>query len=84
MRRSYRYSQVREFHDHVGQAGLTFLGMIAGLIIKLTEGTFIQSTVSFNEGFFFNLLLPPIILASGYELHQVSLSTSTVGISFSL
>lgn len=45
--------------------------MIAGLIIKLTEGTFIQSTVSFNEGFFFNLLLPPIILASGYELHQV-------------
>jgi sodium/hydrogen exchanger-like protein 6/7 len=50
---------------------LIYLGMIAGLIIKLTEGTFIQSTVSFNEGFFFNLLLPPIILASGYELHQV-------------
>lgn len=47
--------------------------MIAGLIIKLTEGTFIQTTVSFNEGFFFNLLLPPIILASGYELHQVGL-----------
>ncbi len=46
--------------------------MVAGLIIKLTEGTFIQNTVSFDYQFFFNLLLPPIILASGYELHQVS------------
>ena len=50
------------------------IGMVAGLIIKLTEGTFIQSTVSFDYQFFFNLLLPPIILASGYELHQVSSS----------
>ena len=48
--------------------------MVAGLIIKLTEGTFIQNTVSFDYQFFFNLLLPPIILASGYELHQVSSS----------
>lgn len=45
--------------------------MAAGLVIKLTEGTFIQRSVSFDYGFFFNLLLPPIILASGYELHQV-------------
>ena len=48
--------------------------MAAGLVIKLTEGTFIQSAVSFDYGFFFNLLLPPIILASGYELHQVAFS----------
>ena len=47
--------------------------MAAGLVIKLTEGTFIQAFVSFDYQFFFNLLLPPIILASGYELHQVSL-----------
>lgn len=46
--------------------------MAAGLVIKLTEGTFIQNAVSFDYQFFFNLLLPPIILASGYELHQVS------------
>ena len=46
--------------------------MAAGLIIKLTEGTFIQQVVSFNYQFFFNLLLPPIILASGYELHQAN------------
>ena len=45
--------------------------MAAGLVIKLTEGTFIQNAVSFDYQFFFNLLLPPIILASGYELHQV-------------
>ena len=51
---------------------LTFIGMGAGLIIKLTEGTFIQNTVSFDYQFFFNLLLPPIILASGYELHQAN------------
>ena len=48
--------------------------MAAGLVIKLTEGTFIQNAVSFDYQFFFNLLLPPIILASGYELHQVSSS----------
>ncbi|KAL8970344.1 MAG: hypothetical protein Q9197_003858 [Variospora fuerteventurae] len=47
-----------------------FAGMVAGLVIKLTEGTFIQNTVSFDYTFFFNLLLPPIILGAGYELHQ--------------
>ena len=46
--------------------------MAAGLVIKLTEGNFIQNTVSFDYQFFFNLLLPPIILASGYELHQAN------------
>ena len=50
----------------------TLAGMVAGLVVKLTEGTFIQNFVSFNYQFFFNLLLPPIILASGYELHQAN------------
>ena len=45
--------------------------MVVGLIIRLSPGTAIQDTVSFDYQFFFNLLLPPIILASGYELHQV-------------
>jgi hypothetical protein len=48
--------------------------MVVGLIIRLTPGQSIQESVSFNYQFFFNLLLPPIILASGYELHQVGLS----------
>ena len=45
--------------------------MIVGLIIKLSPGTIIQDMVKFKEGLFFNLLLPPIILNSGYELKRV-------------
>lgn len=48
-----------------------FTGMIVGLAIKLAPGTIIQGMVKFKEGFFFNLLLPPIILNSGYELKRV-------------
>ncbi|KAK5065240.1 hypothetical protein LTR84_001078 [Exophiala bonariae] len=49
-----------------------FAGMVVGLVIRLSPGTAIQDTVSFDYQFFFNLLLPPIILASGYELHQAN------------
>ncbi|CAL3964668.1 unnamed protein product [Diplocarpon coronariae] len=49
-----------------------FAGMTVGLILRLSSGTSIQSLVSFNYQIFFNLLLPPIILASGYELHQAN------------
>lgn len=45
--------------------------MIVGLVIKLAPGTIIQGMVKFKEGVFFNLLLPPIILNSGYELKRV-------------
>ena len=45
--------------------------MVVGLIIRVSPGRVIQDNVSFDYQFFFNLLLPPIILASGYELHQV-------------
>lgn len=72
MRQYYLSSQVESNESETINFVLTALGMVAGLVIKLTEGTFIQTTVSFNQGFFFNLLLPPIILASGYELHQVN------------
>jgi hypothetical protein len=48
------------------------IGMVVGLIIRLSPGRSIQDSVTFDYQFFFNLLLPPIILASGYELHQVS------------
>lgn len=48
--------------------------MFVGLIINLglSPESPIRDSVTFDYQFFFNLLLPPIILASGYELHQVS------------
>lgn len=49
-----------------------FYGMIVGLIIRVAPGHYIQDTVKFKSGYFFNILLPPIILNSGYELHQAN------------
>ena len=46
--------------------------MIVGLIIRMSPGHYIQDAVKFNPGYFFNILLPPIILNSGYELHQAN------------
>jgi len=48
-----------------------FTGMVIGLILRLTAVSSVTDAVTFNYQLFFNLLLPPIILASGYELHQV-------------
>ncbi len=59
------------FHTaHISRAYLG-VGMFVGLVIRVSPGSAIQDSVTFNYQFFFNLLLPPIILASGYELHQV-------------
>lgn len=49
-----------------------FYGMIVGLIIRVSPGHYIQDAVKFKPGYFFNILLPPIILNSGYELHQAN------------
>ncbi|RDW84743.1 putative sodium exchanger 4 exchanger 4 [Coleophoma cylindrospora] len=49
-----------------------FAGMTVGLILRVSAGHSIQNLVSFDYQVFFNLLLPPIILASGYELHQAN------------
>ena len=48
-----------------------FAGMVIGLILRLVGVESVLDSVSFDYQFFFNLLLPPIILAAGYELHQV-------------
>jgi len=48
--------------------------MVVGLILRLTAVASVRDVVSFDYQMFFNLLLPPIILSAGYELHQVSLS----------
>lgn len=49
-----------------------FAGMVVGLIIRLTSSEHLQSLVKFDYQIFFNVLLPPIILNSGYELHQAN------------
>lgn len=49
-----------------------FYGMIVGLIIRVAPGHYIQDAVKFKLTYFFNILLPPIILNSGYELHQAN------------
>ncbi|TRM63244.1 Sodium/hydrogen exchanger family-domain-containing protein [Schizophyllum amplum] len=45
-------------------------GMAVGLIVRLAPGTMIREMLTFKHTLFFNLLLPPIILNSGYELKQ--------------
>ncbi|RDB17774.1 putative Na(+)/H(+) antiporter C15A10.06 [Hypsizygus marmoreus] len=47
-----------------------FAGMFVGLIVRLAPGTMIREMLTFKHTLFFNLLLPPIILNSGYELKQ--------------
>lgn len=57
-----------------------FAGMFVGLIIRVSPGHFIQEHVTFSSSYFFNLLLPPIILNSGYELHQANFFRNLVTI----
>ncbi|KAI0085492.1 Sodium/hydrogen exchanger family-domain-containing protein, partial [Irpex rosettiformis] len=47
-----------------------FAGSFVGLVVRLAPGTMIREMLTFKHTLFFNLLLPPIILNSGYELKQ--------------
>ncbi|KAK8048390.1 mitochondrial sodium/hydrogen exchanger [Apiospora phragmitis] len=49
-----------------------FAGMTVGLIMRVTSLSSIRELAIFDFQIFFNLLLPPIILNSGYELHQAN------------
>ncbi|EDO18904.1 hypothetical protein Kpol_1023p73 [Vanderwaltozyma polyspora DSM 70294] len=76
---SYYLAQrrIRAVHETVLSI---FYGMVVGLVIRLSPGHYIQDTVTFNSSYFFNVLLPPIILNSGYELNQVNFFNNLVSI----
>jgi sodium/hydrogen exchanger-like protein 6/7 len=46
--------------------------MVVGFLLLVSPGDSVRNMIKFSPGIFFNLLLPPIILSSGYELHQAS------------
>lgn len=47
--------------------------MVIGLIVRLSPGEVVQNMISFKSTILLNVLLPPIILASGYDLKEVSI-----------
>lgn len=57
-----------------------FYGMVIGLIIRMSPGHYIQDAVTFDSSYFFNILLPPIILNSGYELNQINFFNNMLSI----
>ncbi|KAJ7270657.1 Sodium/hydrogen exchanger family-domain-containing protein [Mycena haematopus] len=64
------YLQIKRIRS-VHETGVSILaGMTVGLIVRLAPGTAIREMLTFKHTLFFNLLLPPIILNSGYELKQ--------------
>ena len=49
-----------------------FAGMFVGAALRIGPGEEVQKMLSFSNTIMLNVLLPPIILASGYDLRQVS------------
>ncbi|KAF5366804.1 hypothetical protein D9758_006575 [Tetrapyrgos nigripes] len=59
--------RIRAVHETVVSI---FAGMIVGLFTRVAANSEIRDMLTFKHTLFFNLLLPPIILNSGYELKQ--------------
>ncbi|CBQ68424.1 probable NHX1-Na+/H+ exchanger of the prevacuolar compartment-involved in salt tolerance [Sporisorium reilianum SRZ2] len=47
-----------------------FAGMFVGVCLRIGPGEQVQNMLSFSNNIMLNVLLPPIILASGYDLRQ--------------
>ncbi|KAJ3129248.1 monovalent cation:H+ antiporter, CPA1 (nhx1) [Physocladia obscura] len=48
------------------------MGAVVGLFVRLAGGESLRKMISFEHSYFFNLILPPIILNSGYDLKHKS------------
>eukprot|EP00158_Paraphelidium_tribonemae_P004657 Partr_v1_DN26892_c0_g1_i1_m40512 putative Sodium hydrogen exchanger len=46
----------------------TTMGIVTGLVVHFWGGPTMDELIAFDHRYFFNLLLPPIILKSGYDL----------------
>ncbi|KAI8851407.1 Sodium/hydrogen exchanger family-domain-containing protein [Chytridium lagenaria] len=59
--------KIRFIHETVVSI---FLGIVVGLAIRLSDSKALQDMVTFDHKYFFNLLLPPIILNCGYDMKR--------------
>lgn len=64
-----RVKRITAIHETI--VGL-FAGCLVGIVLRLGPGQQVQSMLSFSNTIMLNVLLPPIILASGYDLRQES------------
>ncbi|EPQ25966.1 uncharacterized protein PFL1_06421 [Pseudozyma flocculosa PF-1] len=62
-----RVKRITAVHETI--VGL-FAGMFVGLCLRVGPGEQVQKMLSFSNTIMLNVLLPPIILASGYDLRQ--------------
>ncbi|PWN20709.1 sodium/hydrogen exchanger [Microstroma glucosiphilum] len=62
-----RVKRITAIHETI--VGL-FAGMLVGAILRIGPGEQVQQMLSFSNTIMLNVLLPPIILASGYDLRQ--------------
>ncbi|KAH8921107.1 sodium/hydrogen exchanger, partial [Atractiella rhizophila] len=62
-----RVRRIRTVHETIIAL---LMGMVVGLVLRVSPGTWLQSMVSFKHTIMMNVLLPPIILSSGYDLKQ--------------
>ncbi|KAJ2761138.1 monovalent cation:H+ antiporter, CPA1 (nhx1), partial [Coemansia nantahalensis] len=63
--------RIRTVHETVLSI---FAGIVVGLVLRFSTGSYIKRIVTFDHTVFFNMLLPPIILNCGYNLQKTSVA----------
>ncbi|KAJ2351680.1 monovalent cation:H+ antiporter, CPA1 (nhx1), partial [Coemansia sp. RSA 2611] len=57
-----------------------FAGMVVGLVLRFSTGSYIKRMVTFDHTVFFNMLLPPIILNCGYNLQKTAVARNMTAV----